>query len=205
VSRGAAVNFEDFTTNYCNSALPDGEWLHIAVTYDGAVARIYRNGTLMAQTVFTVEARSGTLFIGGLDQPNYAAQPWAGAIDEVVFFDRAFSQQEVARLYADGVRIAPIEIFNGPLALRMPTFLRGDSNLDGKVDLSDAQTTLSYLFLSAESPRCLDAADADDNGKVNTTDSIATLQHLFQGGPTIPEPSDAPGTDPTPDELECNG
>ncbi|MBI4605939.1 MAG: hypothetical protein HY721_28580 [Planctomycetes bacterium] len=84
-------------------------------------------------------------------------------------------------------------------------FLRGDSNSDGKVDLSDASFTLGFLFLGNATPRCLDAADADDDGKLDVTDPIATLMYLFLGGGSLPPPFTAAGDDPTPDTLGCSG
>ncbi|MBN1441249.1 MAG: hypothetical protein JXA90_01005, partial [Planctomycetes bacterium] len=36
-----------------------------------------------------------------------------------------------------------------------PAFLRGDSNRDGSVDLSDGVSTLGYLFLGWSLPLCL--------------------------------------------------
>ena len=81
-------------------------------------------------------------------------------------------------------------------------FLRGDSNGDGTVDLSDAVTTLGYLFLGNASILCRDAADADDKGTVEITDAIYLLQHLFVGGPAIPPPGISQcGPDPTADVL----
>ncbi len=85
-----------------------------------------------------------------------------------------------------------------------PKFRRGDSNSDGRVDLSDAIFTLNYLFLGGEGPGCLDAADSDDSGSVDITDAIATLNYLFLGGPAPPDPGPAEcGLDPTDDVLAC--
>ncbi|MBI4602160.1 MAG: hypothetical protein HY721_09390 [Planctomycetes bacterium] len=84
-------------------------------------------------------------------------------------------------------------------------FLRGDSNGDLDVDLSDAQATLTYLFVTGEPPHCLDAADANDDGTVDVTDPIFTLLYLFLGGRPLPPPSDSPGEDPTPDGMGCRG
>ena len=83
-------------------------------------------------------------------------------------------------------------------------FIRGDSNGDGTVDLSDAQRTLSFLFLGRGVPACFDAADADDDGDINVSDPIRTLDMLFLGGDPLPPPSAVePGSDPTPDALGC--
>ena len=82
-------------------------------------------------------------------------------------------------------------------------FLRGDSNGDDVVNISDAQATLSYLFLGGRQPHCFDAADANDDGKLDVSDPVATLQFLFLGGPSLPEPNGTKGKDPTPDSMDC--
>lgn len=82
--------------------------------------------------------------------------------------------------------------------------LRGDSSSDGRVDLSDAITTLGYLFLGNSSPVCLDAVDADDSGLVEISDAIYLLGALFLGTNTIPPPFPSCGPDPTAaDDLGC--
>jgi len=81
-------------------------------------------------------------------------------------------------------------------------FIRGDVNLDGRIQLSDAVLVLHYLFGRTTLP-CLDAADYDDNGKLQITDPIGILLWLFSGGkPPVP-PRGEPGPDPTPDNLTC--
>lgn len=68
-------------------------------------------------------------------------------------------------------------------------FLRGDSNADGKLDLSDSVATLNYLFIGGAEPTCLDASDANDDEKVDISDGIYTLTFLFLGGDPIPSPT----------------
>lgn len=83
-------------------------------------------------------------------------------------------------------------------------FHRGDSNLDGKVNISDPTATLSYLFLGGQPLRCFDSGDANDDGKVDLSDAVATLSFLFLGGVAIPPPgSSSCGVDPTEDPLDC--
>jgi hypothetical protein len=82
-------------------------------------------------------------------------------------------------------------------------FVRGDTNSDATVDLSDAQATLSFLFLGRFRIRCYDAADANDDGRLDIADPIRTLQFLFLGGQALPAPNGKPGDDPTPDSLRC--
>jgi hypothetical protein len=82
-------------------------------------------------------------------------------------------------------------------------FLRGDPNLDGKRDISDAVAILGYLFQGAFDPECLDALDADDTGDPDITDAVYLLSYLFLGGPAPREPFSACGPDMTPDALDC--
>ncbi|HLU47932.1 MAG TPA: hypothetical protein VK116_07600, partial [Planctomycetota bacterium] len=92
------------------------------------------------------------------------------------------------------------------LSLRdAPTFVRGDANDDGTLDISDALSLLIYLFQEREAAiPCLDAADADDSGELDLTDAVRILRYLFTGGQGPPPPGaiDA-GTDPTADGLDC--
>jgi CD109 antigen len=82
-------------------------------------------------------------------------------------------------------------------------FVRGDSNEDGEVNLSDAVNTLNHLFLGGPRPPCMDAADSDDDGVVNITDPIYLLQFLFLGGVEPPPPFPEAGPDSTEDGLDC--
>ena len=82
-------------------------------------------------------------------------------------------------------------------------FIRGDSNDDGVLNVSDAVFTLSFLFIGDEQPECLAANDTNDDGTLNITDVIRTLNFLFLGGTDAPPaPFPDPGADPTRD-LGC--
>jgi hypothetical protein len=74
----------------------------------------------------------------------------------------------------------------------VPRFLRGDTNDDGIVDISDAVALLQTLFLGASELPCLDAADADDSGTLEITDAVHSLDWLFRGGPQAVCGWDAP-------------
>lgn len=83
-------------------------------------------------------------------------------------------------------------------------FIRGNSNLDGTVNITDPIFTLNYLFLGTSTVTCLDAADANDDGQVNITDPIYVLGYLFLGSDPIPSPFPTCGLDPGPEDgLGC--
>jgi len=82
-------------------------------------------------------------------------------------------------------------------------FLRGDVNADQRVDLTDANFTLNYLFLRGEPPICRKAADTNDDGRLNVMDALALIDHLFRNAGALPTPAEACGLDPTLDGLDC--
>lgn len=78
------------------ASVPTGVWTHLAVTFDGAVVRMYVNGSLVASTPFggSMAPSSGALRIGG----NSVWSEWfAGWIDEVRVYERALSAAEIQR------------------------------------------------------------------------------------------------------------
>lgn len=86
---------------------------------------------------------------------------------------------------------------NGP-----GSFVRADSNADGRLDISDPVLTLRWLFgPDGPGPRCLKPLDADDDGLIGLSDPIYTLLFLFQGGAAPGFPFPACGQDPTDDIL----
>lgn len=97
----------------------------------------------------------------------------------------------------DGMAIGEAEV--------VPHFLRGDVNLDGKLELADATYLLTSLFVFfPPNPPLVrpleDAADVNDDGAVNLPDAVNLLAHLFSGKP-LPPPTDVAGPDLTPDDL----
>jgi hypothetical protein len=89
-------------------------------------------------------------------------------------------------------------------AVRDHVFSRGDGNLDGRLDLADAISSLEYLFAGG-ALACLDAADANDDGSADIADPIRVLLHLFAGLTPFPPPFPEAGADPTADALGCSG
>ena len=93
-----------------------------------------------------------------------------------------------------------------------PTFVRGDANSDGAINLTDGVIPLLYLFSGGNAPACGDAADTNDSGALEITDAIIIFGWLFSGGvaPAAPSPQ-SPGyaakesaVDPTEDGLGCD-
>jgi hypothetical protein len=78
-----------------------------------------------------------------------------------------------------------------------PIFRRGDHDVSGIVDLTDALNILGFLFLGKFPPKCADASDADNSGFIDLSDALNLLASLFLGTVTIPPPGVANcGIDP---------
>jgi hypothetical protein len=92
------------------------------------------------------------------------------------------------------------------IAADITIFLRGDADSSREVDISDAIFILRFLFLGDRPPRCLDAADANDDGALDQSDAITILSALFLGAERVRPPYPSFGRDPTEDELGiCRG
>ena len=66
-------------------------------------------------------------------------------------------------------------------------FIRGDSNGDGEINISDVIFTLSYLYRGGSVPPCIAATDSNGNGRLNVIDVMFILSYLYRGGPAPPD------------------
>jgi PKD repeat protein len=97
------------------------------------------------------------------------------------------------RARLSGLAIVPVDA----------NFLRGDANVDGAADISDAVFVLGHLFLGGPKPTCGKAADTNDDGSVDISDPVFLLGYLFLGETAPNDPLGTCGLDPTPDGLTC--
>ncbi|MFN0059610.1 MAG: chlorophyllase/cutinase-like alpha/beta fold protein [Planctomycetota bacterium] len=87
------------------------------------------------------------------------------------------------------------------------TFVRGDLNGNGALELADPVGLLTYLFIAgASQPACFDAADVNDDGQLGLSDAVQLLAYLYVPGTPAPlAPFPICGADPTSDALDCQG
>jgi IPT/TIG domain-containing protein len=148
---------------------------------------------------------------GRFDAPESAAVTFAGLSAAVV----SAAPTVIECVAPAGIHEGPVDVrvatsageavLRGAFRYRTTSFIRGDGNGDGAVDISDAVAILAYLYLGGASPDCMDALDTDDDGTLSITDPIYLLNFLFQDGSPIPAPGPEPGFDGTPDGLQCEG
>jgi hypothetical protein len=86
------------------AASPVGRWLHVAMTFDGRVLRLYEQGLLLEEKAWAGSISTGTrpitigaAFNGSNDMP---VEHVDGRIDDVAIWARALDEAELARLAA---------------------------------------------------------------------------------------------------------
>jgi len=109
----------------------------------------------------------------------------------------------VAVEYADGGGVDGYEVDFDEVVLTFTSapqgksFVRGDANADGIINITDGIFVLNFLFLGGTTPPCEDAADSNGSNDINITDGIYILNFLFLGGenPAAPWPDCGPDPD----------
>ncbi len=91
-------------------------------------------------------------------------------------------------------RIFELEVFT--------SFVRGDINNDGRINISDAVDHLDSLFRGGTRRPCDDAADTNDDGRLDLSDAVVLLNRLFRGADPAAMTFRCE-TDDTPDDLGC--
>ncbi|MCA9072600.1 MAG: LamG domain-containing protein [Planctomycetaceae bacterium] len=109
---GDAKHLQFFVNNYYNTTvkaeIPHDKWSHVAGVFDGATLSFYLNGKLVdsknlktaglipTNTDTPIQHTNSPLIFGGDQGQSYG---WQGRIDEVVFYNRALSADDIWRIY----------------------------------------------------------------------------------------------------------
>jgi hypothetical protein len=140
--------------NVCDTTpLAVNTWTHLAVTYDGAAVRLYRNGVLKSSAAVTggPTVTAGTLQLGA----SQYGERFKGKIDEARVYNRALSAAEVTALFnatnstpatdlnGDGVtNVTDVQMATNQAAGAVACF-SGDVNRDGACNVSDVQLVIN--------------------------------------------------------------
>ena len=82
-----------------NFQIPSSDWMHLAMTADGSMVRIYTNGVQATNFAYSSPITNGTstLFLAGTGS-NYVSgvwEPFCGFYDEMMMWNRALSTNEI--------------------------------------------------------------------------------------------------------------
>lgn len=78
---------------------PQNEWIHMAVTYDGEILRLYLNGNLQVATLFTYSCETTDPLRFGTSGTCSIYQRFIGFIDEVRIWNITRTPEEIANSY----------------------------------------------------------------------------------------------------------
>jgi len=100
-----AMNYYDWgltgggnvTSNYLMTTNNKYEWTQVAITYDGAVVKIYINGLWSASSAATSGTPNADAMYLGRKNNEY----WYGLLDNSANYNRALSASEIALLYRE--------------------------------------------------------------------------------------------------------
>ncbi|MEM7263619.1 MAG: dockerin type I repeat-containing protein [Planctomycetota bacterium] len=96
-----------------------------------------------------------------------------------------------------------VALADGALSFVPVSFIRGDMNGDGGINIADIFTAEEYLFLGGDTPGCLAALDSNGDGAIDIGDIIYELSYLFLGGDPMPAPFPACGPLTEDSEVGC--
>jgi hypothetical protein len=163
---GAPQPFMAFTFNtsprawaFVGKKLDQGEWCHIAGTFDGTTLKCYLNGTQTDATPMGPITKSGTPVLIGSD--GWGCD-WLGAIDDVRIYNHGLTADEVAELCppprtaknpnpadgAAGVQTPLLRWEAGYKGVMHEVYVGTSPNL-GPNDLAGARSPLAMLYYVA--------------------------------------------------------
>lgn len=97
-----------------NTSVIDGEWHHVAGTWDGNTARIYIDGVEEASNPFAgpIATSDVPVKIGLRGNGEGVDRIFTGAIDEVAIFNVGLSEEDIQHLMLNGLQqLAPVELY----------------------------------------------------------------------------------------------
>ena len=64
-----------------------------------------------------------------------------------------------------------------------PSYVHGDANRDGSVDISDVVYIVNYIFAGGPAPNPSQAGDADCTITIDVADAVYLINYIFASGP----------------------
>jgi hypothetical protein len=151
-------------------------WHHIALTYDGTIARLYADGIEVASGAKTWNLVRGRAHIGR--QVNTLVEFWDGAIDDVRIYKIALTPEQIREAMRGDPRIA----WNPQPATGANVDIRDATELNWSAGDGAAQHDV-YLGKDKDAVKVADAASPLYLGRQSGTSFSLDEQVEFGGGP----------------------
>src|SRR3989344_121366 len=182
---GTTLRYYDGVTKFdVINAVSPNKWSHVAVTADGGTLRIYVNGIERLNSSMST-AQSPLTYIGKYSSPNHY---FIGSLDEVMFFSKDLSAEEVSALY-----LSQAASFRDSQGIN--TLFENDLNLRGGVrGVAPGATLYAYRVLGEDGGGTMDdvisavemAVDPNGDGNFNDHADIISMSLGGYGDPDDP-------------------
>src|SRR2546423_151063 len=160
--------FADFPANTVFYQPPTGQWTHLAMTYDGALIKIYANGVQVGEDTKTgnITGDNVPFDIGG----RSAGLKFTGLIDEVEVFNGALTSQEIFDIYS-AVTLGKCK--HGLIQFSAPTYVvnEGSPSVIIRVKRTDGGVGAVSVHYATST---VDFATADSTATTVDGDYVAT-------------------------------
>ncbi len=116
---------EWYATNASSAtALFDGDWHHVAATYDGKIKVVYLDAVVVGTVATTgrIETSNGRLFLGAGRDLNPTTHHLCGRIDDARLYSRGLSAADIKELVPPKVQARKPEPANGTVGVTTPLF-----------------------------------------------------------------------------------
>jgi hypothetical protein len=192
-SRGPVVCPEEGDADYadteCSGVTVSGPAGNVPGTYTATASATDATNDTISYTFTADDGAGGVIRVGprrGDNTADFDLTPGTWAISVAV--DDSLRCDDVSPNATCSTQVTVISVGGA-------TFVRGDADASGAVNITDAIFLLGYLFQGTEAPPCMDAADVDGLGDnaPNITDAIFLLGWLFQGSAFPPSPTPLQG------------
>lgn len=112
---------------------------------------------------------------GGWVKKTYDLSEYVGDTAQIRFtFYSDYDNDQYEGWYIDDIEITP----------HRPSFIMGDCNRDGVIDVGDVVYLINYLFKSGPVPNPLPSGDVNNDSVVDVGDVVYLINYLFKNGPT---------------------
>lgn len=160
-----------------------GVWQHIAATYQSGTMKFYVNGELSDEATgadLQAEVSQYDLIIGATLAPHSPATSFDGKIDDVAFFNRPLTEEEIQQIYQDGLAGLGIELDYRKIAInKIEGAIATKTEAIELVDLAIEKERAAFLALN-------DLRDNDQLGELSLMDIFkAKLEILWAMGRQI--------------------
>ncbi|MDA0814835.1 MAG: LamG domain-containing protein, partial [Verrucomicrobia bacterium] len=107
---GIGGKYTEISSAYAPAKLVDGQWHHVAGTFDGKLLRLYIDGKKVSEREQPGKLAPGRPTVGSIGAYNGRNEPFHGGIDDMRVYSGALTEEQVAQLAAAKAEPVPEEI-----------------------------------------------------------------------------------------------